>query len=126
MEILIQSILARAKSLNYPLHVRYSERIKKRPRGNPEEHHVTSSGAGAQTGEPCGTSYVIISKDYSYLEPVIRSMFDRAEDVMIIVDRRTSTLRNDAYVTERQVDRRFVPERRVSVPMLDILISVGD
>ncbi len=68
-------------------------------------------------------SYVIIRREYSYLEPLVRSVFADADDVTVLIDRRAK-------------DRQAVPslhesttagngsDRRASTPMLDILINV--
>lgn len=69
------------------------------------------------------TSYVIIRREYSYLEPMIRSMFEEAEDVKVLIDRRTED-RRDAPSPPEEGDRRGAVERRASTPMLDILINV--
>ena len=74
--------------------------------------------------KPCGMSYVIIHKDYSYLEPVVRAKFEGAEDIKVVVDRRLSEHVEDAG--RPPVARRFVPQRRASVPMLEILLNVDD
>jgi hypothetical protein len=69
------------------------------------------------------TSYVIIHRQYSYLEPVIRSMFEDAHDVKVIIDRRSEGPRETTGpVTEEE--RRTAEERRAFCPMLDILINV--
>jgi len=123
MEILIQSVLKNAKQFGSSLHIRYSER-----KGQPVENSG-SSGNGKEveladeSGEIRKTSYVIIHKPYMYLEPVVRSMFEEAEDVKVIVDRRFHE-RRSGPVSLRVTNRRQQQDRRLAVPMLDILINV--
>lgn len=69
-------------------------------------------------------SYVIIHNAYTYLEPVIRSMFAEAEDVQIVVDRRFRDRRQGSAGHVTTDKRRLVSDRRLSSPMLDILINV--
>ncbi|RPI06925.1 MAG: hypothetical protein EHM71_11405 [Zetaproteobacteria bacterium] len=70
------------------------------------------------------TSYVIIRREYSYLEPLIRSIFEEAEDVRVLIDRRSSEERRDAQPSSAGSERPSTPDRRASAPMLDILINV--
>ena len=69
------------------------------------------------------TSYVIIRREYSYLEPLIRSVFEDAEDVKVLIDRRSEE-RRDPPATPAEGERCRAPDRRASTPMLDILINV--
>ena len=69
------------------------------------------------------TSLVIIKKEYSYLEPLVRSIFEEAQDVTILIDRRSGESRG-AETAPEDVERNTASERRSSVPMLDILINV--
>ena len=123
MEILIQSVLQDAKRIGSSLHIRYSERM-----GQPVEE-PGSSGNGKEDknalepGDVRKTSYVIIHKPYTYLEPVVRSMFEEAEDVKVIVDRRFHE-RRSAPTPFRVTNRRQQQDRRQAIPMLDILINV--
>jgi hypothetical protein len=88
-----------------------------------------SSGNGKEielAGEPRDirkTSYVIIHKHYMYLEAVVRSMFEEAEDVKVIVDRRFHE-RRSGPASLRITNRRQQQDRRQAAPMLDILINV--
>ncbi len=122
MEILIQSVLQSAKRLGTSLHIRYAER-----KGQSVEN-MENSGNGkevelaGESGEIRKTSYVIIHKPYMYLEPVVRSMFEEAEDVKVIVDRRFHE-RRSGPVSLRIKNRRQLQDRRLAVPMLDILIN---
>ena len=123
MDILIQSLLTNARKLNAAMHIRYSTR--RRPEGAPEDasHLLTSPDvAGGGVGM---TSYVIIRREYSYLEPLIRSMFEEAEDVKVLIDRRSSSEeRRDAQPPSADGERRNNHDRRASAPMLEILINV--
>ena len=123
MEILIHSVLQNAKRFGSSVHIRYSER---------KEEPVDKSGNGKNGGdvelpgkseEITTTSYVIIHQPYTYLEPVVRSMFAEAEDVKVIVDRRFHERRR-ASARSRISNRRKQRDRRQTAPMLDILINV--
>ena len=69
------------------------------------------------------TSLVIIQKEYSYLEPLVRSIFEEAEDVTILIDRRGGASQTTSALPSES-ERRVASERRSSAPMLDILINV--
>ena len=83
MDILIHSLLHKARSLGTSLHIRYSAKVP--TSGPPNE--VTVNQPSSSTGGTM-TSLVIIQKEYSYLEPLVRSIFEEAEDVTILIDRR--------------------------------------
>ena len=123
MEIIIQSLLQNAKRFGSSVHIRYSER-----KGQPVE--TSGNGGNGKEVEFAGksaeirkTSYVIIHKPYDYLEPVIRSMFEEAEDVKVLVDRRFHE-RRGVSASSRMSNRRKRRDRRDAAPMLDILINV--
>lgn len=121
MDILIQSFLGIAERLNSSIHIRYLARKGQPmdPTGNGEGAESAAQGAG--NGKK--TSYVIIRQAYSYLEPVVHSMFEGSEDIKVVVDRRFSERRQAALqgVPNRRNIRR---DRRACSPMLDILINV--
>ncbi len=119
MEILIQSVLQEARRLRLKLHLRYLH-----------AEQTAGPAAGAlgrrmhlQPGSPSAMSYVIISRSYQYLEPVVRQLFRQAPDVQVLVDRRWHTRR--MVHRAAAAERRSRADRRVSAPMLDILIDVG-
>jgi hypothetical protein len=123
MEILIQSVLQKVVRLGSSVHIRYSER---------NAHPPATSGDGKKVGmgkeregDERMTSYVILRKPYTYLEPVVRAMFAEAEDVEIMVDRRWHE-RRQGRANGGTEDRRNASNRRLSTPMLDILINVED
>jgi hypothetical protein len=123
MDILIQPLLQNAKRFGTSVHVRYGER-----KGQPVE--ISGNGGNGQEVEFAGkpaelgkTSYVIIHKPYTYLEPVVRSMFEEAEDVKVIVDRRFHERRR-VTASSRISNRRKRRDRRQAIPMVDILINV--
>jgi len=123
MEILIQSLLQNAKRFGPSFHIRYSER-----KGQPVENPGNGGNGkevevAGKSGEISKTSYVIIHKPYTYLEPVVRSMFEEAEDVKVIVDRRFHERRGES-ASSKMANRRKRRDRREAVPMLDILINV--
>ena len=124
MDILIHSVLQNAKRFGSSVHIRYSER---------KEEPVDKSGNGkngrdvdlpGKSEEITTTSYVIIHKPYTYLEPVVRSMFAEAEDVKVIVDRRLHE-RRQGPASLGVDNRRKRRDRREAAPMLDILINVN-
>jgi hypothetical protein len=118
MDILIQSLLQKARKFGTSLHIRYSARVPTSGTPNEAKQNQPSSSTGGAM-----TSLVIIQKDYSYLEPLVRSIFEEAEDVTILIDRRGAENRTDSALPPES-DRRVAPERRSSAPMLDILINV--
>jgi hypothetical protein len=120
MHILIQSFLGIAERLNSSIHIRYSaRRIQSMDNGgNGKEMKIE-----AHKGQTGSKSLVIIRPPYTYLEPVVRSMFDGAEDIGIIVDRRFHERRKAGLPGEPN-RRRPTSERRASTPMLDIVIDV--
>ncbi len=123
MDILIQPLLQNAKRFGTSFHIRYSER-----KGEPVEK--SGNGGNGQeaelpgkSGETGKSSFVIIHKPYDYLEPLVRSMFEEAEDIKVIVDRRFQERRR-VSASSRISNRRKYRDRRHVVPMLDILINV--
>lgn len=120
MEILIHSLLDNVRKFNTSLHIRYYA-----------DAHPPGEGAGSdpqrrESRSPEGTtvmtSYVIIRREFSYLEPIIRSVFNEATDVNVLIDRRVEDRRDDA--PPEIGDRRRPSNRRASTPMLDIIINV--
>ena len=125
MEILIQSVLEKARQLGTSIHLRYWE-TRTHPLG-PPDNLVHAEGTKLNdygNGRQERPSYVILRKEYEYLEPVVRSMFEEAKDVCVIVDRRRHDRRQATEVAPAG-NRRFAKDRRVAAPMLDIMISVG-
>ncbi len=120
MEILIQPLLDKIRTLNTSLHIRYYAHPW--PLGNGTGAEAQRLEACASEGTAAMTSYVIIRREFSYLEPLIRSVFDDAQDVKVLVDRRGEDRRESAPPEEG--DRRRPGNRRASTPMLDILITV--
>jgi|GEM_PF-1433830 hypothetical protein len=121
METLIQSFLGIAARLNSPIHIRYWERQGEPTRSS---RNGKEGELAAQTGSNGRkTSHVIIRQPYLFLEPVVRSFFEGAEDVRVISDRRFRERRQAPApgVVNRRTPAR---DRRVSAPMLDILITV--
>jgi hypothetical protein len=121
MDTLVQCFLEKARGLNSAIHIRYWEN-KERPIAS-SDGTKDIPGIRRQGGTDRMGSYVIIHKSYRHLEPVVREIFQGAEDVRVVVDRRWHERRRfDHQVPE---SRRSVPDRRASTPMLDILINVG-
>ena len=121
MDILIQSLLNKARKFNAAMHIRYSTRSQSKGTSSaPESQRASLDAAEGGVGM---TSYVIIRREYSYLEPLIRSMFEDAEDVTVLIDRRSEE-RRDPPASPAEGDQRSTTDRRASTPMLDILINV--
>jgi hypothetical protein len=126
MEILIHSVLHGAQTTSSvlpPFHIRYWE--AKGGEGARWENRRVSEVIREQPEGGTNPSLVIIREPYSYLEVVIRAMFQGVEDVQILMDRR----RDDwpQSVPPGGANRRTPPaDRRVSVPLLDIVIKVDD
>ena len=110
MDILIHSLLNKARQLNASLHIRYSSLG-----GAP---HANTKG-----GQTPMNSYVIIRREYSYLEPLVRDMFEDAGDVTVLIDRRSED-RSDAPRSGAEPEPGGAIERRSSRPMIEILINV--
>lgn len=121
MDILIHSLLDKVRKFNTSLHIRYY--MQQRPTGNPGEpvgQHDEPSAEGSKSM----TSYVIIRREYSYLEPLIRSMFEDAPDVNVLIDRRSEDRHERQISPGESTHQSAVLDRRASTPMLDILINV--
>ena len=70
------------------------------------------------------SSYIVIQREYAYLEPMIRATFQDAQDVKVFTDRRFMERRKSSNGHDT-VDRRAARNRRVSSPMMDILININ-
>ena len=120
MDILVHSLLNRVQKFNTSLHIRYYAHA------HPPGEFTASDGqqiaSYSAEGSKAMTSYVIIRREYSYLEPLIRSIFEDAKDVKVLIDRRVHDRREEDPSEEG--DRRRPDNRRSSTPMLDILITV--
>jgi hypothetical protein len=120
VEILIEPFLRRAQQRHLSLHLRFRQAPP--PPANGVEGGSGLSRARARVSG--GMSCVIIYRPYEYLEPAVRELFRHAADVEVIVDRRWRDRRREpAGAYERE--RRLGDDRRASVPMLDVLISLG-
>jgi hypothetical protein len=122
MEIVIQSLLRDVGRLTSPIHVRYSAKPADR---FPNRDHGKECEVSPQTStNKKPSSYVVIQREYSYLEPAIRDTFQDAADVQVLTDRRFME-RRKSHKDDAPSDRRAVRDRRLSSPMLDILINVN-
>ena len=121
MDILIQPLLDKIRTFNTPLHIRYSSRT--RASGKPEVPNQQLDQPWVNAGAKPMMAYVIIRREYSYLEPLIRAIFENAPDVNVFIDRRTENRPDGSTRTTRR-ERRRSNDRRGSTPMLDILINV--
>ncbi len=117
MEIVIQSALEKNKPSDLAVHVRYWH-WKGKSRGYSKADQEGSNHSKIK-------SYVIIRRQYSYLEPMIRAMFSDAEDVIVMVDRR---LTDRSEIAEGNLTEYGpgLTDRRRSSPMLDILIKIEE
>ncbi len=124
MDVLIQSLSEIADRTESLIHVRYLER-----EGDPVDH----SGNGKSTleaskpdaGNGKKNSIVVVRQPYAFLKLAITTMFEGAEDVRVIVDRRFCERRREAVPEVAQQERRNRTDRRSSSPMLDILINAN-
>jgi hypothetical protein len=71
-----------------------------------------------------GSSYIVIQREYAYLEPVIRTTFQDAADVQVYMDHRFME-RRKPHQSDAASELRTRRDRRVSSPMLDILININ-
>ncbi len=120
MDILVQTILEKAKWLNSLFHIRYRENARQSGASAGDREDLVRIDQQVATGRV--PSYVIIHRSHSNLEPVVREVFEGAEDVQVVVDRRWHERRQAANPVP--ADRRALPDRRASAPMLDILINL--
>jgi hypothetical protein len=125
MDDVVHSHLQVTVSLASRIHIRYSQvkasRRSAQPRRGKEPvvpHHTVITS----TDRKC--SYVIIRREYSHLEPLIRATFADAEDVQVFIDRRLSN-RRKLQAEHLGEDSRRSNDRRDSVPTLDIVISTS-
>jgi hypothetical protein len=122
MDILIQSVVQKARRSGSSVHIRYFEKkMEQSWEKSRNGKKRTLSGALGETTRKI--SYVIIRKPYTYLEPVVREMFEKAEDVEVILDRRDHKRPHES-ASFQTANRRRQPDRRQAVPMLDILINI--
>lgn len=121
MDILIQSLLEKVRKFNTSLHIRYYSQMHA-PGGSTVSDVQRAESRSTEGSKPM-TSYVIIRREYSYLEPLIRSMFEDAPDVNVFIDRRSQD-RREPPTPPTDSERRSSTDRRASTPMLDILINV--
>lgn len=70
-------------------------------------------------------SIIVLRQSYSHLAPIIHSIFEGAEDIRVVLDRRQHDRRQQsiAMAVER---RRETRDRRKSSPILDIVIDIDD
>ena len=122
MEILVQSLLEKTSELHPWIYIRYWENGRQSVGSSRNEEDIV--GPIQQGGTGRGMSYVIVRRSHSYLETVVNRVLDGAEDVRVLVDRRWRERRQAAH--QVAMERRALPDRRTSAPMLDILIALGD
>ncbi len=126
MEILNQSFVESARHHSPLLHIQY------------RAHHVGQPARPAEKSADSGNldtihcrddtskkkSLVIIRRPYSHLESAVRAIFDSAEDVTVILDRRQHERRQS--VTPPSEDRRkSCTDRRQAAAMFDIILELG-
>jgi hypothetical protein len=124
MDILIQSLSEIADRTESLVHVRYLE-----GEGDPMDHSGNGESALEASKPDAGNgkkkSIVVVRQPYAFLESAITTMFEGAEDVRVILDRRFLERRREAVPGVAQQERRNRTDRRSSSPMLDILINVN-
>jgi hypothetical protein len=78
-----------------------------------------------QRPHPRRTSIIVIRRPYAFPVPAIRSLVEGDEGVQVIVDRRHCE--RNALATLAAGDGRFRTwDRRRSLPILDIIIDLGE
>ncbi len=124
MDIFIQPVLEKMRRLGSSIHLQYLE-VQSRHSVASRNGGIGMEGEvpGGESGEGERMSYVVLRKDYAYLEPVVRSLFEEANDVRVLVDRRWHERRQASECAPVR-NRRTVKDRRMAAPMLDILINV--
>jgi hypothetical protein len=130
MDIVIQSLLRDVGQLSSSIHVRYSakptDRLPStdhtRTDQNKECEVFHESSTTNTTNKP--STYVVIQREYAYLEPAVRTTFQDAQDVRVFTDRRFME-RRKSNKGDAPSDRRTLHDRRGSSPMLDILIDIN-
>ena len=124
MDILIQSLSEIADRMESLIHVRYLER-----KGDRVDHSGNGESALEASKPDAGNgkkkSIVVVRQPYAFLESVIATMFEGAEDVRVIVDRRFRERRREPVPGVVKQECRNRTDRRSSSPMLDILINVN-
>lgn len=70
------------------------------------------------------TSHIILQRKYRHLEALVRSAFEPAEDVKVVIDRRKRK-RRASTLPPTTKDRRCLPDRRCAAPFMDILIDAS-
>ncbi len=127
MEILIQSALKKMQPSERMLHIRYWDlkRELQEASGNANDRDgETQPNGQAQTkSDRKIKSYVIIRREYSHLEPIIRAIFNGAEDVQVLLDRRRSD-RPEISEDDWPGNLQSLKEKRRASPMLDIVINM--
>jgi hypothetical protein len=128
LEILVQSLLRETNPLNSAIHLRYWDRQTSPEISNPS--HPVESALTTETGTSGRkNSYIILRKEYAYLEPVIREIFHDAEEVRVYTDRRSGERRkpqNGNGKGQLARERRAANDRRASSPILDIIVPLND
>ena len=121
MEILIQSLVGIADQTASPIHVRYlhmkGESVE-HPGSGADHLVIHREGEGRKK-----KSLVVIRQAYSFLQPTIASMFEGAEDVQVIIDRRFHDRRRESVQVADERRNRGT-DRRASSPVLEVLINI--
>jgi hypothetical protein len=115
LDILIQTVLGKARHLRTPLHIRYLVKLS-------SQRTIAAATFGGGGEKPGMTSYIIIQRRFRHVESLVRSTFAAADDVKVFIDRRRKK-RRKATLPLTSEDRRNVPDRRSAAPILDILID---
>jgi hypothetical protein len=125
LNILVQSLVRKATPLAGSIFIRYWEK-KHNSLTNPDNSKELQ--LASQNG-PSGKkiSYIVVRREYAYLEPVVRDTFKDAADIQILIDRRSKERRTSSGTNGGSFEnRRKAADRRVSTPMLDVLINLND
>ena len=123
---MVQSLVQKTNLLAGSILIRYREMEKEDHPTIPvdREEPQLSSQDGANRMK---TSCIIIRREYAYLEPVVRETFKDAADIRVLLDRRSMERRRTCGANGgTEGNRRMMADRRVSSPILDILINLND
>ncbi len=127
MDILVQSLLRETSKSNAAIHIRYWDR--RTSPGTSEHAHLKEASLTTEAvTRGRKTSYIILRREYAYLEPIIREIFHDAEEARVFIDRRSRERRKPQGGNGKCAsvqERRSTGDRRASSPILDVIIDLN-
>ena len=125
MIILLQSLVRKASPIAGSVFIRYWEKKHNSLTDLDNSKEFQLANQKGPSGKKI--SYIVVRREYAYLEPVVRETFKDAADIQVLIDRRSTERRTSCGTNGGTVEnRRKVADRRVSTPMLDIMINLND